>query len=259
MPRVETADALLAVDIGNTRIALGVWDSDGLHDAQRVEISRPDAWQATFESAWAAVGGSRRALVIGSVNPRETRRVQDALEGIAGVEALRVRDDLPLPMPLEIDNPDEVGVDRVCSAAAAHERIGGACAVASFGTALTVDCVSPEGRFLGGVILPGLDMSYRALHTQTAQLPLVTVERPNGVFGRNTHDAIVSGVTYGLLGALREIVERFASDLREWPQLVLTGGNAPMMAELAEFVDSVVPDLCLMGVALAYRRAAGQP
>jgi type III pantothenate kinase len=161
-------------------------------------------------------------------------------------------------MPLDIDNEDEVGVDRVCSAAAAYERVNGACAVASFGTAMTVDCVSSEGHFLGGAILPGFDLSYAALNDGTAQLPRIAVGPPAGVFGRNTHDAILNGVAFGAVGALREIVERFATELREWPQLVVTGGNGALIAELADFVDSVVPDLCLMGIALAHRKAAGR-
>jgi type III pantothenate kinase len=150
-------------------------------------------------------------------------------------------------------------VDRVCSAAAAYERTGSACAVASFGSAITIDCVSDDGRFLGGAILPGLDLSFQALHIGTAVLPRVLPAAPTSPFGKNTHDAIVNGVAYGAVGALREIVERFATELGHWPPLVLTGGNAPLIASLADFVDAVVPDLCLIGIALAYRRAAGQP
>jgi type III pantothenate kinase len=259
MALVEPADALLAIDIGNTRIGLGIWDSDGLHDSRRLAIGRPAEHRPAIEEAWRAMNGGRQAVVIGSVNPQCTPQVQELVEAVSGLSAVRVRDDLPLPMPLDIDNPREVGVDRVCSAAAAYERIRGACAVASFGTAITVDCVSDAGHFLGGAILPGLQMSCDALHSGTGQLPRVTPRAPAAVFARNTHDAIVNGVVFGVLGALREIVERYATELREWPQLVITGGNAPLVAELVDYVDAVVPDLCLMGIALAYRAAAGQP
>lgn len=258
MTIVEPSDALLVIDVGNTRIAMGVWDGDGLHDAQRVDVATDYAWRAAAETVWGMVTARRRAVVLGSVNPRAACRVQALIEELTGKDVVRVRDDIPLPMPLEIDNFEEVGVDRVCACAAAYERVGGACAVASFGTATTVDCVSPDGRFLGGAILPGFEMCLAALHEHTAQLPHVALTRPNGVYGRNTRDAILNGVAYGLIGALREIVERFATDLREWPQLVITGGNAPLVAELADFVDACVPDLCLMGIALAHRRAAGQ-
>jgi type III pantothenate kinase len=258
MIAVEPADALLAIDIGNTRIGLGVWDSDGLHDIRRIPVGQPEQWEPALAETWSGMGPSRRAIVLGSVNPRGAIRIQQLAEAVSGAAVLRVRDDLPLPLKLDIDNPAEVGVDRVCSAAAAYDRIGGACAIASFGTAVTVDCVSSEGHFLGGTILPGFELCCEALHTGTAQLPRVRPGRPESVFGRNTHDAIVAGVTYALVGALREIVERFATELCEWPHLVLTGGNAALIAEQVDFVDSVVPDLCLMGIALAHRKAAGQ-
>jgi type III pantothenate kinase len=255
---VEPADALLAIDIGNTRIGLGIWDGDGLHDCRRIAVSQPGDQRTAIKEIWGAIGGSRRAVVIGSVNPPAALQIQKLVEEISGLIALRVRDDLPLPMRLELENAAEVGVDRICSAAAAYERIRGACAVASFGTAITVDCVSDDGRFLGGAILPGFQMSCDALHSGTAQLPRVTPAAPAGVFAKNTHDAIVNGVVFGAVGALREIIERYATELREWPQLVITGGGAPLVAELADYVDAVVPDLCLMGIALAYRAAAGQ-
>lgn len=259
MNAAEPVDTLLAIDIGNTRLGVGICDSDGIHDTARAPLDHPDACRETLEKAWAATNGGSRAIVIGSVNPQDTARVQADVEELSGLSAWRVRDDLPLPMDADIDNPREIGVDRVCCAAAAFERLQGACAVASFGTALTVDCVSSDGRLLGGAILPGLQMCCDALHQHTAQLPRVKPRAPQAVFGRNTHDAIVNGVAYGVVGALREIVERFATELREWPQLVITGGNAPLIAELADFVDAVVPDLCLMGIALAYRRAAERP
>ena len=259
MSLVEPADALLAIDIGNTRIGLGIWDSDGLHDARRIDLGQPDAHRAALAETWELMkGGGRRAVVVASVSPRNALRVQELAEEVSGQSAWRVRDDLPLPMPLDVENEAEIGVDRVCAAAAAYERIHGACAVASFGTAITVDCVSDRGHFLGGAIMPGLQMCCDALHQGTAQLPRVSPRLPEAVFGKNTHDAIVNGVVYGVLGALREIVERYATELREWPKLVITGGNSALVAELADYVDAVVPDLCLMGIALAYRNAAGQ-
>jgi len=259
MSGVEPSDALLVIDMGNTRVGLGIWDSDGLHNARQEAVDKPERWEPALKSLWEEMNGERRAVVIASVNPQSTARAQAMAEEVSGLSALRVRDDLPLPMPLDLENHDEVGVDRVCCAAAAYERVQAACAVASFGTAITVDCVSGDGRFLGGAILPGLEMACNALHSGTAQLPRVHPDTPQAVFGKNTHDAIVNGVVYGVLGALRELVERYATELGEWPQLVITGGNASLISNLAEYVDAVVPDLCLMGIALAYREAAGQP
>lgn len=260
MRTMEPVDALMVMDIGNSRVGLGIWDCDGLHDTRRIELNQPDAaCQAAVEATWTAINGGSHAIVLASVNPRGTARVQPIAERVSGLAAVRVRDDLPLPIETDLENADEVGVDRVCCAAAAFERIQSACAVASFGTAMTVDCVSAEGRLLGGAIVPGMQMACDALHAGTANLPRVQPCLPRAVFGRNTHDAIVNGIVFGCVGALREIVERYATELGEWPQLVVTGGNAPIIAEMADFVDAVVPDLCLMGIALAYRRAAGQP
>ncbi len=257
--RFDPADALLVVDVGNSRIAMGIWDDDGLHDVRRLPAADSESWPEALEDAREQLDAfGSPALVIASVAPRPARAFADLAEQITRLEPLFVRDDIPLPMPCDIENVEQVGVDRVCCAAAAYERIGGACAVASFGTAITIDCVSDEGRFLGGAILAGLDMSLDALHTGTAELPRVGLESPPGPLGRNTEQAIRAGVVYGAVGALREIVERFATALNRWPPLVITGGNAPLIAEMADFVDAHVPDLSLLGVALAYRKAAGQ-
>lgn len=259
MNPVAAVDCLLAVDIGNTRIGFAVDDGARVQAATRVGGEDRTHWREAVERAWAGMPpGASQAIVIGSVVPQRARELTVLLEDVSGANVVAVRDDLPLPMPLDVDNPAEVGVDRVCSAAAAYEHIGGCCAVASFGTATTIDCVSEDGRFLGGAILPGIEMCYDVLHQRTAQLPRVEAGRSQGPFGRNTHEAIANGVLFGAVGALREIVERYATALNRWPQLVLTGGNAPLIASLADFVDSVVPDLCLMGIALAYRKAAGQ-
>jgi type III pantothenate kinase len=248
------------LDVGNTRVGIAVSDEDGVHDVQHVPVAEPETWPAALHAVWTAMGGAaRRGAVLGSVNPAAAARLRPLLTELCDQPPLSVRDDLSLPMELLIDNPAEVGVDRVCCAAAAFDHLKTACAVASFGTATTVDCVSAAGKFLGGAILPGFDMAFDALHDHTAQLPHVEYTSPTSAFGRNTSEAIVNGVAYGTVGALREIVERFAAELGQWPQLVITGGNALVVRELADFVDAVVPHLCLMGIALTYRRAAGQP
>lgn len=260
MSFIEPADSILAIDIGNTRIGTAIWDEDGLHDTRRIEVASPETWRGAIESVWDITKGvRRRGIIIGSVNPRVTLEVQPLVEELTGQGAYLVRDDLPLPMTVNVEFPDQVGVDRVCAAAAAFDHIRGPCAVASFGTAITIDCVSGTGEFMGGTILPGLELSCRALHEFTAQLPRVKPTQPGAVFGRNTHDAINSGVVFGAVGAMREIVEGFATELGQWPQLVITGGNAGLIGRIATFVDSVVPDLTLMGIALTYRRASDQP
>jgi type III pantothenate kinase len=256
---LKAVDALLVIDIGNTRIGLGTWDPDGIHDVVRVPTARPGAWAEAVEKAWSSSqGAGQRSVVLASVAPDQTRRVSPVIEEVCRTEALWIPEDLPLPLKIDVDQPEELGVDRVCSAAAAFERVGGPCAVASFGTATTIDCVSQDGVFIGGTISPGLQMSCDALHAHTALLPRIVVAEPEGPFGRTTEQAILGGVALGAVGALREIVEQFATALGRWPYLVITGGNSALIGKLADFVDAVVPDLSLMGIALAYRKAAGQ-
>ena len=256
----STPPAFLVADVGNSRIALAVATRDGVRGTVRVATHEPPDWDAALSAIWDAARSLDAAplLVIASVVPEAGRSFGARAVQRLNVQTLFVRDDVPLPLPLDIDNESEVGVDRVCSAAAAHQRAGGACAVASFGTAITVDFVSAEGRFIGGTILPGMEMSAEALHTGTAALPRIQPGQPSGPFGRNTRDAINSGIVYGAIGALREIVERFATERHGWPALIITGGNADLIQSEADFVDAIVPDLCLMGVALAYQRAPGR-
>lgn len=257
MSRIQRVDSLVVIDVGNSRIAIGVAEEGGVRNVRRYRADQPDQWRAGLREAWNSTDGARsRAIAMASVAPHNDQRLFIAAVDDLGEEPLRIRDDIPFPMPLRIDNEEEIGVDRVCTAAAAWDRVREPCAVASFGTAITIDCVNADGEFLGGTILPGLEMGLAALHDRTAQLPHVDLAAPVTAFGRNTQDAIRAGIVYGAVGALREVVERFATELRTWPQLILTGGNAPLIASLADFADAVVPDLCLMGVALAHRSAA---
>jgi type III pantothenate kinase len=190
------------------------------------------------------------ASVVPDVLPDLRTRLADTLQS----PLLEVGHELHRPMSLAVENPERVGVDRICSAAAAYETIGRACVVASFGTAVTIDCVNEEGVFMGGAILPGLGLQAKALHEGTAALPLVKIEPSGAIYGATTEQAIRNGVLLGTVGALREITERYATELHAWPQLVVTGGGAEMVAKECEFIDNVVPDLCIRGIALAYRK-----
>jgi type III pantothenate kinase len=257
MNRIPPAQAVLAIDVGNTRIALMVSRGDQINAAVHVDGAQPASWRPALELQWGEVNGaSQPAIAVCSVHPQRARAFADLALDVTKIEPLLVGADLPLPLKLDLRNKREVGPDRVCAAAAAYDKLRAACAVASFGTATTIDCVSADGVFLGGAILPGVEMSCDALHERTAKLPRIEPAKPESAFGKTTYDAIAAGVLLGQVGALREIVERFAAELKQWPHLVLTGGSAPLLTELIDFADSYVPDLCLRGIALAYRKAA---
>lgn len=251
----HSAPGVLAIDIGNSRIAIAAVVGQEVFEPQRFRSTAAPELAEPIARTWARLdASSRRVVVIGSVVPPILQQVRALVQQRLDQTPLVVGQDLPLPMELGIDNPRTVGVDRVCCAAAAYQRLRQACVVVDFGTAITVDCVSDDGIFLGGAILPGMELAATSLHEHTAALPHVEVRQPEALIGRNTEQAIRSGIFYGLIGAVRELVERYAAQLGKWPHLVATGGAAEAVAQACRFIDSVVPDLSLMGIALAYQR-----
>jgi type III pantothenate kinase len=155
-------------------------------------------------------------------------------------------------MDVGVKDKRAIGVDRVCEAAAAYDKLQTGCTVVSFGTAVTVDLVDDDGTLLGGAILPGLRMQLRALHENTAALPEVQPGIPELPYGRDTTEAIQNGVCRGLTGAVRGLVEAYATHLNRWPHVVATGGDVAFLAPHCDFLDTIVSDLTLRGIGLAY-------
>jgi type III pantothenate kinase len=254
------AAELVVIDIGNSSVHLGAAHDGMIADRVVLDAADEEGLPLAIERLWSALdAGVPREVVAASVAPETLRWVADAVERITGQQILVVRDQIDLPIAVEVGNPDTVGVDRVCAAAAAHAQLKRACVVADLGTAITIDCVSDDGVFMGGAILPGLRLSALSLEEHTAALPLVEIVEPTNPWGRDTREAINNGIFFGAVGALREIVERYATEMSKWPDLILTGGAAELIARHANFVDHVVPDLTLRGIALAYYRMFGEP
>ena len=147
-----------------------------------------------------------------------------------------------------------MGTDRLLAALASYVNVEAACAIVQVGSALVVDCVDAEGIFRGGAIAPGLQMGAKALHEFAAQLPDVSLTPPEDgePFGRYTQEAINLGLYAAARGGVRELIERYASALGNWPHVVATGGDATALLGAMEIVDSFVPDLVLQGAALAW-------
>ena len=247
---------VLAIDVRNSRVSMGWALDETVGDVQRIAVDDPtDTIADALQGLWAKMP-SPGVVVASSVNAATSDVISRAAADRLGRDLLLIGRDVPLPIETALDEPRRVGTDRLCAAGMAYHRLGQACVVADFGTAVTIDCVDGEGVFLGGAILPGLSIGAGALARSTAALPKVALRRPDWVFGRDTPQSIIGGLIYGARGALREIVEAYATDLKLWPQLILTGGDAELVADGCDFVDAVVPDLTLMGVALAWRLAS---
>ncbi len=253
---VELIPNVVACDVGNTRVSLACVKGEDVGEVQTLRVGELARLGEALTAMWEAAKPPRKIAAC-SVNPSALKALEAAADDALAEDVLVVGRDLPLPIDTDLSAPDEVGTDRLCAAAAAFDRLGVPCVVADFGTAVTVDCVSREGVFLGGAILPGLAMGARALAGETAQLPAVTPAAPEWVFGKDTAQAIVGGLVFGARGALRALIEAYATELGEWPLVIATGGDAELVCNAPgtdELIQAIVPDLVLRGVAAAYYR-----
>jgi len=251
---------VMAVDVGNARIKLGLFSRQTgnefpdplatlVLDGRRPEWNRITPWlkeSAEPHAAW----------WIASVNRPATTRLLDWIRDRRPADPITLLFAGDLPLAVDLKRPDMVGVDRLLDAVAAnHLRTSDRPAVVvDVGTAITVDLVSAEGAFRGGAILPGIAMSARAMHEFTDLLPLVEISElgaPPLVLGTATVEAMRSGLFWGAVGAIRQLIERLAGD--DDPQVFLTGGAGPAVAELLGRSARHVPHLTLAGIALAVR------
>jgi len=254
LPAYDPEAPIVVVDVGNTATKVATWQAGQLKAILSCETTDRNAFADAFTAHWNAVPERHpAATVIGSVVPHALSQIRDHVQGVQDRDALIIGETVPFPIDVTVADPRAIGVDRVCAAAAAFDRIQDACTIVSFGTAVTVDLVD-DGTLLGGAILPGLALQMRALHEFTAALPQATPGTPDLPFGRNTIEAIQIGVCRGLAGAVREIVESYASHLNRWPQVVATGGSAEFMMPFCDFIDTWTADLALRGIALAYQK-----
>ncbi|MCL2330005.1 MAG: type III pantothenate kinase [Phycisphaerae bacterium] len=269
--QLDSAANLILISVGNTRVTMAAYVDDkraASHsvaiNGSSVALNGPAAAISDvvteIDRVWKSLPASQsRAVVITSVNPPVCEAIRNACDERKIGPVLVIGQELDVPMATDVLEPEKVGTDRLCVAAAAFAKIKGACVVADFGTAVTIDLVADNGIFLGGTILPGMALSARALHEFTASLPLVDVGRPTEVLGKDTNSAIRNGIFSMMIGALREITERYATDIGKWPPLVVTGGDAEAIAAGCDFVDRVAPDLVLDGLVIAWQNAFQTP
>ncbi|MBL0926477.1 MAG: type III pantothenate kinase [Phycisphaerales bacterium] len=251
---------IVAVNIGNTNTRFAAFSDEG-KGAASGGPSRAISTSATAELAraiadLAAAGESPAPIVIASVNEPAARALTEALAPLVTGEVYRVGVDLPIPMECATDEPAKTGQDRLLGALAAYEAAKQACVVIDAGTAITIDFVDGAGVFQGGAIAPGARMMLRALHRGTAALPEVELALPDDqTFGKNTQQAMLQGVVFGIRGMVRGLVERYAEAYQAYPLVIATGGDAELLFGGDDLVERIVPDLILQGIVAACRRA----
>ncbi len=255
---------LLAIDVGNTNIVLGVFDGTALVQSWRLHTVRErtlDELGLLVEGLFAHGGvkrGDITAIVLGSVVPPVTGTVSGMIARYFRLQPLIIDPVGNSGMPIRYENPAEVGADRIVNAIAAYEQFGRAAnlplIVCDFGTATTLDAVSAAGEYLGGAICPGVTISADALFQRAARLPRIDVRKPAQVVGRTTVGAMESGLFYGYVGMVEGLVRRMRDELGGRAVCVATGGLASVIAPETDLIQHVDIDLTLHGLRMVWER-----
>lgn len=242
----------LAIDIGNTNIHIGVFEEDYLQSAYTV--SNGHLLQSNFtETPYPAIFSRTQAIILASVNPSAEVSVLEYLGKHSRAPVYRIGKEIPVPIPILTEAPEMVGVDRLVNAIAAFEKTKTWTIVVDAGTAITIDGINEKGAFLGGIIAPGLETSSKALHHATALLPLIPIHKPKNVVGKNTEEAIQSGVYWGTIGMVSHLIDMMRYEMKSQPAVIATGGNAALLAQEIPAIATILPHLTLEGIHLAYK------
>ncbi len=250
---------LLAIDIGNTETTLGVFEGEGLRATWHTAtvIHRTADEQAALLSSLLGNRGldssDIKGVALCSVVPPLTAIHEEMFRRYFNISPMVVRAGVKTGVRILMDNPKEVGADRIVDAAAAHHLYGGPIIIVDLGTATTFDTVSKEGDYLGGAIAPGLVAAAEAMFQRAAMLPYVELVRPDRVIGTNTIDAMKSGIVFGYVSLVEGMVARIQKELGAKTKVIATGGFAGMIAEETAVIDVVNPDLTLIGLRLVYQ------
>jgi type III pantothenate kinase len=263
---------LLVIDVGNTNTVLGVFQMNAAGFAPSsgskarmlahwrvatIKTHTVDEYGVLFRNLFSIAkieAADVRGIIISSVVPPLDSTLREVCERYFHLKPLFVEPGIKTGMPVQYENPAEVGADRIVNGVAALEKYGGPCIVVDFGTATTFDAVSKKGEYLGGVIAPGIGISAQALFEHTARLPRVDIRQPGKIIGTNTVASIQAGLFFGYLGLVDGILERLIKELGPETKVVATGGLAPLIGESSKYIKTVDDLLTLDGLRIIWER-----
>lgn len=249
---------LMCVDIGNTNIVIGLYDGAELSAHWRVSTNHermPDEYGVLVGNLLSQGGfaaGDVDDVVLASVVPPVSERFCEMVQSYLYAKPLVVGSGVKTGVAIRYDRPREVGADRVVNAAAVNHYYGAPACVVDFGTGTTFDALSDRGEYLGGAIAPGVYIAAQALFERTTKLPRIDLQRPPMAIGRNTVDAMRSGILYGYVGLVEGLVARFRRELGDDMVVIATGGLASLIARETDVIEHVDPWLTLKGLRLIY-------
>lgn len=272
---------LLAVDIGNTNVTLGVFKKSKESPKIKERIIKPvrsepfrlaTSWRlSTGHSFTSDEYGTKildllhyatiekseiNAVAVASVVPALTPVFEELSQKIFNLKPLVIGAETKIPILNLYENPKEVGADRIVNAVAAFSKFGGPCIVVDFGTATTFDCITKKGEYIGGLIVPGPILSAESLALHTARLPKVQIAKPDRFIGRNTTESIQSGLYFGYIALVDGIIERLKSELGTGSKIVATGGLASLLSGDSKTIkkELIFPELTLEGIRLIFEQ-----
>jgi type III pantothenate kinase len=251
---------LLVVDVGNTNIALGIYEEAKLIAHWILETRRERTadeyalWCKLFLEGEHIQAVQVKGAIIASVVPPLTPVIEQALQRVLKKTPMIVGPGIKTGMPVLYENPREVGADRIVNGVAAFERFKQATIIVDLGTAIIFDAISAKGEYLGGAIAPGIQISMEALFLRASKLPRVEIQAPAKVIGRTTTTSIQSGILYGYAGMVDGIVERMTHEMNVRCEVIATGNLSPLLASASKTIKHVDELLTLEGLRLIYEK-----
>lgn len=249
---------LMVIDVGNSNSVLGIYNHSELTAHWRLETKKErtadefGVFVRELLDFHKIAANQISAIVIASVVPTLNHTLMDMCERYFHITPLMIGPDTKSPLTLKIDQPQEIGADRIVNGVAAHKKYKLDCLIIDFGTATTFDYVTSQGEYHGGVICPGINISAEALFHRTSKLPRVEIARPKTVVGKNTITCIQSGLYYGYIGLIDSMVQRIESEVGKKLEIIATGGLANLIAKDSKTIGVVDENLTLTGLKILY-------
>jgi len=250
---------LLAIDVGNTSIALGVFDDEDLISTFSIETNK-NSTQSEFSTILSKSLNEKEidlsqinSSIISCVVPEVMDIISDSIKELFNSLPVVVSNSSKTNMPILYDDPEEVGADRIVNSVAAYNMFKSSAVVVDFGTATTFDCISGDGEYLGGSIAPGIKISSDALSLQASKLPKVDIIKPGNVIGKNTVESMQSGIVFGYVSLVDGLIGRIKKSMGTNPVVISTGGLSKLISEDSQMIEYTDEHLTLKGLKILFK------